>query len=139
MIALKLRKHRADLRAVEHAHDRGLDDVVKVMAEGNLVAAEGFRFVVEPSAPHLCAQIASSLLLRVRHVEDVGGIDLDRDSKYGGIFFKLLPVRFRISGIHHKKAVGKRHIAVLLQLLHQLREKHGVLPSGDADGHAVVL
>ena len=50
-----------------------------------------------------------------------------------------MAVLFVVAGVHNKKNKLKRHIAVLLKLLHQLCAKHGILAAGNANGDFVVF
>ena len=69
--AVQLGHHALQLRAVEHGHHRGLDHVVKVMAQGDLVAAQGPGVAVQVAPAHPGAKVTGVLLRRVRHVEYV--------------------------------------------------------------------
>ena len=77
--AVKLWHHGLDLRAVEHAHENGLDDIVVVVAEGDLVAAQLLREGVEMAAAHAGAQIARGFFDGVNGIENIGLKDLNRD------------------------------------------------------------
>ena len=54
-----------------------------------------------------------------------------------GVRFDLLPVQRVVARVHDKTDQIKGDLAVPLQQLHQLRQKHGILPAGDADGDGV--
>ena len=43
VLAVELRHHRLDLAAIEHSHQNGLNYIVEVMTESDLVAAQLFR------------------------------------------------------------------------------------------------
>ena len=51
--AVQLGHHGVDLTAIEHTHENGLDHVVVVMAQGDLVAAQRPGPVVELSLIHI--------------------------------------------------------------------------------------
>ena len=68
VLAVQLREHRLQLRAVEHCHYRRFDHVVEMMPERDLVAAELLGFVIEMSSSHLGAKITRLLLRSVRHL-----------------------------------------------------------------------
>mgnify|MGYP000674753910 CR=1 FL=1 len=70
--AVQLGQHGLHLRAVEHAHDRRLDDVVEVVAECDLVAAERLRLAVKIAAAHAGAEITGRLLAVVGNIKNVG-------------------------------------------------------------------
>ena len=47
---VQLGHHRLDLGAVEHAHENRLDDIIVVMAQGDLIAAQLFCKIVQVAA-----------------------------------------------------------------------------------------
>lgn len=61
--AVQLRHHRLYLRPVKHSHKDGLDHIVKMMSQRNLVAAELLCLAVEMPSAHARAQIARRFLL----------------------------------------------------------------------------
>ena len=60
--AVELRHHGLDLGAVEHAHENRLDDIIVVMAQGDLIAAQLFCKIVQVAAAHSGAQITGGFL-----------------------------------------------------------------------------
>ena len=100
----------ADAALVEKAHKEGLDRVVKVVAEGDLVAAKRKQHVVERAAAHLRAHRAGVPFVPV--VED-DGADL-------GLFDLI------------------RHLQLLAQRRHR-REIHPRQPHVDRDGLQLVM
>ena len=55
---VKLRHHGLDLCAIEHSHQDRLDDIIIVMSQRDLVAAQFFGFAVEITSSHSRAEIA---------------------------------------------------------------------------------
>ena len=51
--AVQLRRHSLQLGAVEHTHDRRLDDVIEVMPQRDFIAAKFLRLLVSVSYTHL--------------------------------------------------------------------------------------
>ena len=135
--AVHLGHHALQLGAVEHGHDGGLDHVVEVVAQGDLVAAQCPGLAVQVAPAHPGAQVAGVLLGAVGGGEDVGFEDVGRDPQQLQILLDPLPVGLRVAGIHHEKFQLKGHVAVLLQLLQELCQQHGVLAAGDAHGDSV--
>ena len=135
--AVELGRHSLQLGAVEHAHDGRLDDIVEVMAQRDLVAAEFFGLAVQVTAAHPGAEVAGVLVGVVGHREDVALKDGHRDVQQRRVGFDLLAVELIVAGVHHEKDQLKGDIAVLLQFLHELCHQHGVLAAGDADGDLV--
>ena len=137
MVAVELRKHGPDLGAVEHAHDGRLDDVVKMVPEGNLVAAELFCFAVQPSAAHFGAEVAGAVVLGVCDRKDIGVEYGDGDMQKGCVGIDFLPVLRTVPRVHDEKDVFKRDISVALDFLHEFCHEHGILAAGDAHGDPV--
>ena len=131
--AVQLRRHGLQLRAVEHAHHRGLHHVAEMVTERDLVAAEFLCLGVEMPAAHARAEVAGRFVGAVRHGEDVGLEDRDRDVQQRRIGFDLAAVDLVVAGIHHEKHRLKRHVAVAGEHLHQLCHQHRVLAARDAD------
>ena len=71
ILAVELRHHALQLGTVEHGHDGGLDDVVQVVPEGNLVASQLPRLIIQETAPHSGAEIAGAVRYAVRDIKDV--------------------------------------------------------------------
>ena len=135
--AVELGGHGLELGTVEHAHHGGLDDIVEVVAQRDLIAAQLLGLAVQVAAAHPGAEVAGVLLGVVGHREDVALENGHGDVEQFGVGFDLLAVDLVVAGVHHKKDQLKGHIAVLLQLLHELGHQHGVLAAGDADGDLV--
>ena len=72
VLAVQLGHHGFNLGTVEHAHEDGLDDIVKMVAQGNLVAAEFFGVGLEIAAAHSRAEIAGILVDAGYDIEDLG-------------------------------------------------------------------
>ena len=53
------------------------------------------------------------------------------------VAFNLLAVNLIIARIHHQKNQFKRHIAVTVELLHQLRHQHRILTARDTYGNLI--
>ena len=69
--ASDFRHHRADGSGIEHTHEIRLDDIIKMVAQGNLVAAEFFGVGVEIAAAHSRAEIAGILVDAGYDIEDL--------------------------------------------------------------------
>ena len=134
---VKLRHHRLVLAGVEHAHEDGLDDVVEVVAECDLVAAEALGFLIEVAAAHAGADVARGLRDVVNGVEDVRFEDRERDAEEIRVSLDDLTVRLIIARVHAQEHELERDLIVALQLLKELRHEHRVLTTGDADRDAV--
>ena len=131
--AVQLGQHGLHLRAVEHAHDRGFDNVVEMMTEGDLVAAERLRLAVQIAAAHTGAQVARVLLAVVRDGKDVGFENRDRNVQQRGVALDFAAVDFVVAGVHDEENDLERDLAVPLEQLHQLRHQHGVLAARNTD------
>ena len=135
--AVQLGRHGLELRAEEHAQHRGLDHIVKVVAQGDLVAAQFPGLAVQVAPAHPGAQIAGGLFGTVCHLENICFKDGDGDLQQGGVALDLTAVDLVIPRVHYQKAHLKGKVAEPLQQLHQLGHEHGVFPPGDAHGDLV--
>ena len=135
--AVQLGQHGLHLRAVEHTHDRRLDDVVEVVAECDLVAAERLRLAVKIAAAHAGAQVARVLFAVVGDLEYVSLENGDRDVQQRGVAFDLVAVDLIIARIHDEENDLERDLAVPLEQLHQLGHQHGVLAARNTHGDPV--
>ena len=50
--AVQFRHHGLHLSAVDHAHEDGLDDIIEVVSQGDLVAAQFLCLIVKVSTAH---------------------------------------------------------------------------------------
>ena len=114
IFALHFGEHGLHLSAVEHPHENGLDDVVKVVAEGNFVAPERLRLGVKVAPPHPRAEIARRFFYGVHACEDVRLEDGDGHAEKRGVFFDAGTVFRAVPGIHDEKHKLKRKFAVAL-------------------------
>ena len=92
--------HRLVLSGVQHSHEDRLDDVIIMMAERDLVAAQFFGLSLQISPSHSRTEIAGGFFYIVDRPEDGGVEDRDRNPKDPAVFFDELPVRGKITGIH---------------------------------------
>ena len=135
--AVQLGRHGLQLRTVEHAHDGGLDHIVEVMPQRDFVAAQLLGLAVQVAAAHPGAEVAGVLVGVVGHGKDVALENGHRDVQQLGVGFDLLAIDLVVAGVHDQKHQLKGHVAVALQLLHELCHEHGVLAAGNAHGNAV--
>ena len=96
----ELRHHGLKLAAVEHAHQYGLDHIVIMVAERNLVAAQFPGPPVKPAAPHSGADIAGGFFDVKNRVEDLRLEEAKRDAEEGGVFLDDAAVRLIVAGVH---------------------------------------
>ena len=134
---MQLGQHGLHLRAVKHAHDGGFDNIVKVVAERNFVAAQLLRLAVQIAAAHARTQVARVLLAVVGDCEHVGLKHGDRNVQQSGVALNFVAVDLVVAGVHDEENHLERHLAVPLEQLHQLGHQHGILAAGDAHGNLV--
>ena len=134
---VELRHHRLVLAGVEHAHEDGLDDVVEVVAECDLVAAEALGFLIEVATAHAGADIARGLRDVVDGVEDVRFEDRERDAEEIRVSLDDLAVCLIVARVHAQEHELERDLVMALQFLEELRHEHRVLAAGDADRDAI--
>ncbi len=135
--AVELGRHGLQLGTVEHAHHGGLDHIIEVMAQRDFIAAQLPGLAVQVAAAHPGAEVTGVFVGVVGYGKDVALKNRYRDVQQFGIALDLLAVDLVIAGVHDQKYQFKGHIAVALQLLHELRHKHGILAAGNAYGNAV--
>ena len=137
--AVKLRHHRLYLTAVDHSHKYRFDNIVKMMTERDLVAAEFLCLCVKIAAPHSRAKIT-----RIRPYVEYGRENIrfkyrQRNVEKLRIFFDYPAVRRAVARIHKQKNDLKLHFVVTLYLLKKLRHKERILSARNADGYFVAL
>ena len=137
--APQLGGHALHLRPVQHPHEDGLDDVVEVVPEGDLVAAQALRLFVQIPPPHARAQVAGVFGGGFRRREYGGVEDVQRDAQQLRVFFDEGAVLRRIAGVHGQKMQLEGDIRMAVQLLHALCKQHGIFPARNAHGDAVAL
>ena len=77
--AVKFRHHCLNLRAVQHAHKYGFDDVVVVVPQRDFVASQLLCKVVQISPSHSRAKIARRFVYIVNGLENIRFEYGDRD------------------------------------------------------------
>ena len=78
--AVKFRHHCLNLRAVQHTHKYGFDNVVVVVPEGNLVASKLLGKIIQVPPSHSRAKIARRFVYIVNGLENIRFEYGDRDS-----------------------------------------------------------
>ena len=137
--AVELRHHGLDLRAVEHAHEDRLNDVVIVVPKRDLVAAEPAGIVIQVPAAHARAEVAGRFVHIVDIVKDVRLENVDGNIQLSCIFFNNAAVLRAVAGVHNEVFHREGKLRITLQLLKKLCHEHGVLAAGDAHGDPVPL
>ena len=135
--AVELGRHGLQLGTVEHAHHGGLDHIIEVMAQRDFIAAQLLGLAVQVAAAHPGAEVAGVFVGVVGYGKDVALENGHRDVQQLGVGLDLLAIDLVVAGVHDQKYQFKGHIAVALQLLHELGHQHGVLAAGNAHGNAV--
>ena len=137
ILAVELGRHGLKLGAVKQPQKCGLDDIGKMMAQSDLIAAQLLRFGVQETPAHPGAEIAGILLHPDSNIKNITVKNGNGNPQGPGVLLDQRPVLRVIAGVHHQKAQFKGLVRMLLQLLHQLGQHHGVLAAGDAHGDPV--
>ena len=137
--AVQLRHHALYLRAVQHTHEYGLDNVVIMVPKRNFIAAKLLREAVQVAAAHPRAEVARRFLDVVNGLEYVRLEYRDRYAQRAGVILDYAAVVGIVARIHHEVLDLEIDLAVPLQLLKKLRHQHRVLAAGDAHRDAVAL
>ena len=98
--AVKLRHHRLHLRTVEHSHEDRLDDIIVMMAECNLVAAELLCKMVQMTAAHSRAEVTRRIFDMVNRIENIGLENRDRNMEALCVILDHLAVLRAVSRVH---------------------------------------
>lgn len=137
--AVELGHHRLYLRTVEHSHEYRLDNIVVVVTERYLVAAELLREFIKISAAHPRAEIARRFFYIVDGFEYVRLEYVYRDVQRPRVVLDYLAVLGVVSGIHDEIFDLEIYFAVSFKLLKELRHEHRVLAAGYAYRDPVAL
>ena len=128
-----------DLTREQQVHHEGLHRVVKVVPQRELVAAARLYGVVERAAPHLGAERAGVFLLpRVEHY--LADVRLNDGVRH---LVGLAPradrreVHVREAHVYGYCLQLEARGVVAPQVPQRGQQRHGILPSRDADGHPV--
>ena len=134
---MQLGHHGLHLRAVEHPHEDGLDHVVVMMAQRDLVAAQFPRLAVQIPPAHPGAQVAGVLFFLVDDIENIRLKDGDGNAQKPGVVLDHLAVGLVVPGVHDQKFQLEGEFVVPVKLLKQLGHEHGVLAAGNTHGDTV--
>lgn len=103
VLAVKLWHHGLNFGTIEHSHKDGLDDIIKMVAESDLVAAEFFCMGIKVATAHSRTEIAGVFINLGYHIENFRFENGERDSEDPGIVLDDLPVVGVITGVHYQK------------------------------------
>ena len=98
---MKLRHHGLYLSTVQHSHQDRLDDVIVMMSQSDLVAAQLFRMTVQIASAHSRTQIAGGILDIIHCVKYLGFKNGDGNIHQLRIVLNDLTVCLTVAGIHH--------------------------------------
>src|SRR6267378_467457 len=140
VVAAQARRHRPQLSGEQHRHEQGLDQVVAVVAEGDLRAAELLRRVVEDAAAQARADRAAGLSLRDQPLYDAVGVLAQHQHLRPG----ATEVALQLAGREPRMALievasDQRELdrRAPLQVLEQVQQRERVLSARDADEDAI--
>ena len=131
--AVQLWHHGLYLCAVQHTHQDGLDDIVIVMAESNLVTAQFLCVMIEMPSSHSRTQIARGLIYMEDCLKNIRFVNCNRNIQFSCVLFDHLAVFRAVSRIHHQEFHIKRKLVVQFQLLKQFCHQHRIFSTGDTD------
>ena len=118
--AVQLGHHGLYLRAVQHAHENSLYNVVIVVPQRDLVAAERAGVGVKVPAPHPRAQIARGFVHCVHRVEYVRLKHRYRHAQLSGVVLYHGAVLRAVAGVHDEELDLEGELVMELQLLKEL-------------------
>src|SRR6267142_946579 len=140
VVAAQARRHRPQLPGEQHRHEQGLDQVVAVVAESDLRAAELLRGAVEDSAAQARADRTGGLSLRDQPLHHAVGVLAEHQHLGPG----AAEVELQLAGREPRMplieiAGDQRELdrRAPLQVLEQVQQRERVLSAGDADEDAI--
>ena len=139
MIAFDLGQHGLNAAGVDQIQHRGFHHIIKMMSQRDFAAADGFCVAVQITPAHLGAHKAHVAIHLPHRFKYIRIEEFYRNVQKRAIIRNPPPVFRRIARIHADKAQFKALRAVPLQILHQLRKQHRILPAGYAYGDSIAL
>lgn len=134
---MQLRHHGLDLATIEHAHEDGLDHIIIVVSESNLVAAELPGLRIQVATAHTCTQIAWILRYGIYNVKDIRIKHRKRHIEKACIFLDDSEIRVVISRIHAHEGQIEIELVMTLYLLEELGHEKRILAARYAHSHMV--
>src|SRR5882672_7747468 len=140
VVAAQARRHRPHLSGEQHRHEQGLDQVVAMVAEGDLRAAEPLRGAVEDAAAQARADRAGGLSLRDQPLHHAVGVLAEHQHLGSGAAEVELQLAGRESWMplieiaRDQRELDRR---APLQVLEQVQQRERVLAARDADQDAI--
>ena len=110
--AVQLWHHGLYLCAIQHPHQDGLDHIVIVMTESNLVTAQFLCVMIEMPSSHSRAQIARGLIHMENCLKNIRFVNCNRNIQFSCILLDHLAVFRAVSRIHHQKFHIKREFVM---------------------------
>ena len=135
---VQLRHHRFDLSAVNHTHQNGFNDIIKMVSQCNLITSQYFRLMVQMPTPHSCTEIAGIVFYIINGIKDIGFKYGNRDLQQFCIGFNNGSVFRTIPRIHDQKDQFKREFSMPLQFLKQLCHQHRIFSAGNTNCNPVI-
>ncbi len=141
VVGAEPRRHRLELPGVEEVQEQGLDDVVAVVAEGDLGGTELDRDVVEDAAPEPRAEHAGGVPRPQPLLDDP--VDVLADDPVG----HALTLEVRLEDVHREPGgavievhgdEGERERRTPRNAAEQSEQDQRVLAAAHADHHVIV-
>ena len=103
ILAMKLGHHSLDLAAVEHPHQYGLDHIIKMMSQSDLITAQGLGLGVQVTPAHAGTEVTGIAVHTGHDVEDLAFEDGKRNAQYLGVVLNDFPVIRIVARVHHQE------------------------------------
>ena len=131
--AVELGHHGLELAGIQHAHQDCFNDIVIMMAQGDLIAAQLFGLAVKVAPAHPGAQVAGRFFDVIDSVKDLRIKKGDRDIQELRVILDDPAILLVVAGIHAQEDQLKGEFVMPFEFLEQLGHQHGVLAAGNAD------
>ena len=95
--------HRAEFPRIKHTHEDSFHYIVKMMAQSDLVAAEGLSSFIKEAASHLGTHIAGCTAHGIHCIKDIRFKHADGDLEFLRILLHPGAVFRIVAGIHHEE------------------------------------
>ncbi len=134
----EFRAHGLELAGIEQVQKCRLNDIIKMMCQRQLIAAQLLCFPVESASSHPCAHITGIIPGNVIHnPEDIRFEQLHRNIEILTVLQQQLPVGLMKARIHGNKLQFKVTDPVLLHFLKQLCHQKAVFPPGNRNSDPI--
>ncbi len=137
ILAFQPGHHSLVFPAVKKRQQNGFHCIIHVMAQGNFIAPQLFRFFIQITPAHGSAHVAKPPVQRFQRFKNGAVKNVQFKAKLFGIGNHFFTVFLCISGVHGQIGYLERHVAVFGHFTHTGGQQQRILPAGNAHSHMV--